>query len=71
MIKNWYPLPLIGESLDRLGRAKQFIKRDLTSAYHQMRIREGDEWKITFRTRYSHFKYQVMLFGLTNAPASF
>ena len=36
-----------------------------------MRIREGDEWKTTFRTRYSHFKYQVMLFGLFNAPASF
>ena len=43
MIKNWYPLPLIGELLDRLGRAKQFTQLDLTSAYHQMRIREGNE----------------------------
>ena len=42
-IKNWYPLPLIGESLDRLGRAKQFTQLDLTSAYHQMKIRERDE----------------------------
>ncbi len=42
-IKNWYPLPLIGESLDRLGRAKRFIQLDLTNAYHRMRIREGDE----------------------------
>ena len=49
-IKNRYPLPLIGESLDRLGRAKQFTQLDLTSAYHQMRIREGDEWKTAFRT---------------------
>ena len=70
-IKNRYPLPLIGESLDRLGRAKQFTQLDLTSAYHRMRIRKGDEWKTAFRTRYGHFEYQVMLFGLTNAPASF
>ena len=42
-IKNRYPLPLIGESLDRLGRAKRFTQLDLTSAYHRMRIKEGDE----------------------------
>ena len=36
-----------------------------------MRIRKGDEWKTAFRTRYGHFEYQVMLFGLTNTPASF
>ncbi len=36
-----------------------------------MRIREGDEWKTVFRTRYGHFEYQVILFGLTNAPATF
>ena len=70
-IKNQYPLPLIGESLDRLGRAKRFTQLDLTSAYHQMRIREGEKWKTAFRTRYGHFKYQVMPFGLSNAPASF
>ncbi len=69
-IKNWYPLPLIGEALDRLGQTKRFTKLDLTSAYHQMRIQEGDEWKTAFRTRYGHFKYQVMPFGLSNAPVS-
>ena len=42
-IKNRYPLPLIGESLDRLGRARRFTQLDLTNAYHRMRIREGDE----------------------------
>ena len=42
-IKNGYPLPLIGESLDWLGQAKQFTQLDLTSAYHSMRIKEGDE----------------------------
>ena len=70
-IKNRYPLPLVGESLDRLGRAKRFTQLDLTSAYHRMRIKEGDEWKTAFRTWYGHFEYQVMPFGLTNAPRSF
>ena len=70
-IKNWYPLPLVGESLDRLGRAKRFTQLDLTSVYHRMQIKEGDEWKTAFRTRYGHFEYQVMPFGLSNAPASF
>ncbi len=42
-IENRYPLLLIGESLDRLGRDKRFTQLDLTSAYHRMRIREGDE----------------------------
>ncbi len=69
-IKNWYLLLLIGKSLDRLGRAKRFTQLDLTGAYHRMRIREGDEWKTAFRTRYGHFKYQVMPFGLSNTPTS-
>ena len=70
-IKNRYPLPLIGESLDRLGRAKRFTQLDLTNAYHRMRICEGDEWKTAFKTRYGHFEYQVMPFGLSNALATF
>ena len=70
-IKNQYPLPLIDKSLDRLGQAKRFTQLDLTSAYHQMRIKEGDKWKTAFQTRYGHFEYQVMPFGLSNAPASF
>ncbi len=70
-IKNQYLLSLVGESLDRLDRARRFIQLDLTNAYHQMRIRQGDEWKTAFRTRYGHFEYQVMPFGLTNAPAMF
>ena len=70
-IKYRYPLPLIGKSLNCLGRAKHFTQLDLTNTYHRMRIREGDEWKTAFRTRYGHFEYQVMPFGLSNAPASF
>ena len=70
-IKNRYPLPLIRKLLDRLERARRFTQLDLTSAYHQMRIRKEDKWKTAFKTRYNHFEYQVMSFGLTNAPASF
>ena len=70
-IKNQYSLPLIGESLDWLGRAKRFTQLDLTNAYHRMRICEGNEWKTAFRTQYGHFEYQVMPFGLSNAPATF
>ena len=70
-IKNQYLLPLIGESLDRLSWAKRFTQLNLTSAYHQIRIKKGDEWKMAFRTWYGYFKYQVMFFGLSNAPASF
>ena len=44
---------------------------DLTNAYYWMRICKGDEWKTAFRTRYGHFEYQVMPFGLSNAPATF
>ncbi len=70
-IKNRYSLSLVGESLDRRGRARRFTQFNLTNGYHQMRIREGDEWKTAFRTRYGHFEYQVMPFGLTNTPATF
>ncbi len=70
-IKNRYYLPLIGKALVCLGRAKQFIQLDLTSVYHRMRIQESDEWKTALCTRYGHFEYQVIPFGLSNMPASF
>ena len=69
--KNKAPLPLISEILDRLQGAKLYSKFDLKDAYHRLRIREGDEWKTAFRCRYGHFEYQVMPFGLVNAPATF
>lgn len=69
--KNRYPLPLIGEIIERVAGAKIFTKFDLRDAYHRIRIAEGDEWKTAFRTRYGHFEYNVMPFGLCNAPATF
>jgi transposase InsO family protein len=70
-VKNRYPLPLISEILDRLSGSVIFTKLDLKNAYYRIRIKEGDEWKTAFRTRYGHFEYLVMPFGLANAPASF
>lgn len=57
-IKNRYSLPLIGEGLDWLGRAKPFNQLDLTSAYHRIKIEEGDKCKTVFRTKYGHFEYK-------------
>lgn len=70
-VKNRYPLPLIPDLISRLSKAKKFTALDLRGAYNLVRIREGDEWKTAFRTRYGHFEYRVMPFGLTNAPAVF
>ena len=70
-IKNRYPLPLITEIMDRVTRATCFSKIDLKDAYHQICIRAGDEWKTAFQTRYRHYEFLVVPFGLTNAPATF
>ena len=70
-IKNRYPIPLTTEIMDRIKGAKRFTRLDVRDAFNRIRVAKGDEYKTAFRTRYGHFEYLVMPFGLCNAPATF
>jgi hypothetical protein len=70
-IKNQYPLPLILGLLDLLNHVKMYTKIDLRGTYNLVHIREGSKWKTTFQTRYDHFEFIVIPFGLINACVIF
>jgi hypothetical protein len=71
MIKNCTALPNIPETLDRLRGAHLFTLIDLQSGYHLIRMAPGHEHKMAFQSKYRHFEFLVMLFGLCNAHATF
>ena len=70
-IKNMYPLPRIDDLFDQLQGPRYFSKLSLRSGCHQLRVRGEYIPKTAFQTRYGHYEFLDMSFGLTNAPEAF
>jgi len=71
MVKNNYSLPLIIDLVDSMGNKRVFTKMDLWWGYNNVRIKEGDKWKVAFTTHVGSYKPVVMFFGMTNSPVTF
>ena len=70
-VKNQYPLPLIPVLIRDLGGAYIYSKLDVRWEYNNIRIKEGDEWKAAFKTKWGLHQLKVMFFGMSNSPPTF
>ncbi|GKB74460.1 putative reverse transcriptase domain-containing protein [Tanacetum coccineum] len=70
-VKNRYPLPRIDDLFDQLRGVCPFLKIDFRLGYHQLRVHDDAIPNTAFRTRYGHFEFTIMPFGLTNTPTVF
>ena len=69
--KDSYPIPRIDETLRTIAAAKYISKVDIISAFHRIRVKDGDEWKTAFNTRFGLYEWLVTPFGFTGAPTTF
>ena len=70
-MKSKFPVPIFYQLVDELAHASWFSNLDLSSGFHQIRLKPGEEFKTAFQTHFGQYEFHVMPFGLTGAPGSF